>query len=339
MFIDPIPANPSCPDLGATPPHPVFPPALAGPRFQAARSARGEASIRGWPGRPAQSVDIVPAGAVTRRALAWKGMMAESIEASGGDSVEFRSRGPLPCLVVYETGKRISGESMLGTERHSSRKDVGRKLTFVPAGQELRERHHPQGPLRLMYLFFDPAQFPALAHAGFDAPSAASLHFDDPALTETALKLKRTLDGEDAGMETYLEALGIVLVHDLARLLQGLPRLAQRHRGGLAAWQQRAATSFIDAHLEETIPLATLAALARLSPYHFCRAFKQSLGMPPHKYHTQRRMEHAKSLLAGRTCSVTEIGLAVGYSETSSFTTAFRKATGTTPSAYQRMMA
>jgi AraC family transcriptional regulator len=75
-----------------------------------------------------------------------------------------------------------------------------------------------------------------------------------------------------------------------------------------------------------------------LSPYYFCRAFKQSLGMPPHRYHNSRRIEHAKTLLAKPELSVTEIGLTVGFSETSSFTAAFRKATGQTPTGYHRSL-
>jgi AraC family transcriptional regulator len=75
-----------------------------------------------------------------------------------------------------------------------------------------------------------------------------------------------------------------------------------------------------------------------LSPYYFCRAFKQSLGMPPHRYHNSRRIEQAKTLLAKPELSVTNIGLTVGFSETSSFTAAFRKATGQTPTGYQRSL-
>ena len=97
-------------------------------------------------------------------------------------------------------------------------------------------------------------------------------------------------------------------------------------------------TSYIEEHLAEPISLATLAELVGLSTYHFCRAFKQSVGMPPHRYHTSRRIEQAKALLAKPAVSVTEIGLAMGFSETSSFTAAFRKATGFTPSAYHRSL-
>ena len=56
--------------------------------------------------------------------------------------------------------------------------------------------------------------------------------------------------------------------------------LVTRVRGGLAAWQQRVVTDYVEEHLAEQIPLATLAGLARLSPYHFSRAFKQSFGVP-----------------------------------------------------------
>ena len=83
----------------------------------------------------------------------------------------------------------------------------------------------------------------------------------------------------------------------------------------------------------------TLAKLVRLSPYYFCRAFKQSFGMPPHRYHGSRRIEHAKILLAKPASSVTEIGMTVGFCETSSFSAAFRKATGLTPTAYRRSLA
>ena len=65
---------------------------------------------------------------------------------------------------------------------------------------------------------------------------------------------------------------------------------------------------------------------------------RASFGLPPHRYHTSRRIEHAKTLLAKLALSVTDIGMTVGFSETSSFTAAFRKATGFTPSAYHRSL-
>ena len=91
-------------------------------------------------------------------------------------------------------------------------------------------------------------------------------------------------------------------------------------------------------HLDEEISLQNLAEIAQLSRYHFARAFKHSFGLPPHRYHMSRRMERAKSLLEERARSVTEVGLMLGFAETSSFTTSFRRAVGVTPSDYRRAL-
>jgi AraC family transcriptional regulator len=107
-------------------------------------------------------------------------------------------------------------------------------------------------------------------------------------------------------------------------------------RGGLTGAQRKRLAAYIEAHLADELRLAALAELAGLSPYHFARAFKQSFGVPPHRYHTVRRIEHAKALLQTASHSVTEVALAVGYAETSSFSAAFRKVTGVAPSDYRR---
>ena len=94
--------------------------------------------------------------------------------------------------------------------------------------------------------------------------------------------------------------------------------------------------AYIEENVADDIPLATLAGLARLSQSHFCRSFKHSFGVPPHRYHTNRRIERAKQLLANRELTVTTIALDVGFSETSTFTAAFHKLTGQTPTRYRR---
>ncbi len=109
------------------------------------------------------------------------------------------------------------------------------------------------------------------------------------------------------------------------------------HRGGLAPWQRRALEAYIETNLAHRITLAMLSQLTRLSRFHFARAFKHTFGLSPHRYHTARRIARAKELLAMNQLSVTEIALSVGFSETSSFTAAFRRMTGLAPSAYRRV--
>jgi AraC-like DNA-binding protein len=137
---------------------------------------------------------------------------------------------------------------------------------------------------------------------------------------------------------SYFEALGTVLAHEVLDFAAEHGGVSSPLKGGLAPWQQREVTTYIESHLSESIRLATLARLAGLSIYHFCRAFKQSLGLPPHQYHCQRRIEHAKHLLASTRQAVTEVGLTLGYSETSSFTAAFHRTTGMTPTAFRRSL-
>ena len=285
------------------------------------------------------AVEIHPPHLVRRRTVVWDGMAAEIVQATRSEKMEFRFRAPLHLLAVHEQGIRRDGVTFVDGLPRSTLRDVRRKLTFVPAGHVYHDEWLEARVLTSV-LYFDPAKMP-MHHEADVAPATleARLFFEDATLSDTAFKLKRLIEHTGADSSRYLEALGAVLAHELIRLNDGLPRIAVPMRGGLAAWQQRLIATHIEERLAEQIPLPTLAGLVGLSPYHFCRAFKQSFGTPPHRHHTSRRIERAKTLLAESASSVTEIGLAVGFRETSSFTTAFRKATGQTPTAHRRSLA
>jgi AraC family transcriptional regulator len=287
------------------------------------------------------AVQVYPPDIVRRRTVAWDGMAAEIVQATRSENMEFHFRAPLHLLAVYDQGIRSDGETFVDGLPRSKLRDVRRKLTFVPAGHVYHEEwQRPRVLTRVLYLYFDPAKMPTHHETNVVAATlAARLFFEDATLSDTALKLKSLIERAGTNGSRYLEALGIVLAHELIRLKVGPPRIEVPMRGGLAAWQQRVITTYIEEHLHEQISLTTLAGLVSLSPYHFCRAFRQSFGTPPHRYHNSLRTERAKTLLAESASSVTEIGSALGFRETSSFTTAFRKATGQTPTAYRRSFA
>ena len=299
---------------------------------------RPSPSVKAAASQP-QLVTITPADSVVRRMVVGRGIAAELIEATGHERIEYRFKAPVHLLAVYEQGTRREGETTVGDRARSSLRDLARRLTFVPAGTEYREWHTLRAPMRMLLLYIDPAAMGSQPTADLnELPMAARVFFEDAALWTTALKLKRLVEHPTPDNQRYFEALGLVLGHELQRINRGAPRIDVDTRGGLAMWQQRIVTSYIEEHLAEPITLATLSGMVRLSPYYFCRAFKQSFGLPPHRYLTQRRIERAKLLLAKRAASVTEIGLSVGFSESSSFATAFRKATGRTPSSYHRSL-
>lgn len=286
------------------------------------------------------TVDVAPYRAVTRHGTEWCGMGVEFVQATTHDRVDYSFRSSRHLLAAYQQGVRSDGESYLEGVPRSTLRDVAKKLTFAPAGHEYREWHDPRTLTAVTYFYFDPAALQVDSESGLaDVQFTPRLFFEDATIWSTVAKFKRAIEASGSDSRLYIEALGVVLVHELIRLNRGAGRMEAAVRGGLAAWQQRIVTSYIDEHLSEQIPLATLARLVRLSTYYFCRAFKQSFGVPPHRYHTNRRIEQAKVLLASRKHSVTEIGLSLGFCETSSFTAAFRKTTGQTPSGYCRSLA
>jgi AraC family transcriptional regulator len=286
-------------------------------------------------GRTAGTVEFSPNDAVQRRTVSFEGVTVEIVQATKLQRMEASFCAPRHLLVVHEQGARRDGESFVEGLPKSMLRDFKRKLTFVPADHEYYEWQEPRSLARVAYFYFDPAHMPTQPQTR-GAALAARMFFEDAALSETTGKLIRLIESTGGDNRLYLQALGAVLAHELMRPTE--QRNEAPARGGLAGWQQHIVTAYIEEHVADQIPLAALAELIRLSPYYFCRAFKQSFGLPPHRYHTKRRIEHAKALLARPAPSVTEIGMRVGFSDTSSFTTAFRKATGLTPTAYHRSL-
>jgi len=143
------------------------------------------------------------------------------------------------------------------------------------------------------------------------------------------------VDAEDAGPVSRLSADGAILTIT-AELLRAAERHAEIPRGGLAPWQVKRVTSHLNEHLAEDVSLADLAALVGLSTFHFCRAFKQSTGLPPHRWQVARRIERARELLESSNLPVTEVAARVGYDDPTLLARAFRKAVGVSPSDYRR---
>jgi AraC family transcriptional regulator len=285
-----------------------------------------------------RALDVHPAHAVHRRAVAWEDIRAEIIQSVAHEKMEFRFCAPCHLLLVYEEGVRDEGETRVDDVASSTLRTLTRKLTFVPAGHEFREWLRPRARTRVICLYFDSTTMPMRPVPSSTAgPLRPHVLFENRVLWETAVKLATAVESGPEE-ERYAEALGVVVAHELLRVRGDVRRQGPPARGGLAVWQQRIVAAYIEEHLAEPIPLAALAQLARLSSYYFCRAFKRSFDVPPHRYQINRRIERAKALLANPCQSVTDVALTLGFSETSSFSTAFRQATGTTPSGYRRTL-
>jgi AraC family transcriptional regulator len=280
---------------------------------------------------------VTPPAIVRRQTGDWGFLQGEHMEVVRHEPFDYQFKGSRHLLIASERAERYDGETLVDGLPRSNRRAWSRRMTFIPAGYRFSGWQKPRALTRCTNLFIDPLNplfQPDLRLA--EVELRPRLFFFDPDIWATVLKLKAQLQHPCRSRNTYIEALGIALAHELVRMNEGVSSPVSDVRGGLSGWQQAKLTEFIEEHLGEELSLATMAQLVHLSPFHFSRAFKQSFGMPPHRYLTSRRIERAKMLLEERKLSVTEIGLDVGFSETSSFTATFRKVTGETPTGYRR---
>lgn len=131
------------------------------------------------------------------------------------------------------------------------------------------------------------------------------------------------------------QSLGQVLLWRLLLLTAG-KRQIDETRGGLAPWQARRTTEYLADNIERRVTLDELAAIARLSPFHFARAFNKTLGMPPYRYQQKLRMERACELLARSELRIIDIALAVGYESPQALARVFMRTYGVAPSQWRR---
>ena len=104
---------------------------------------------------------------------------------------------------------------------------------------------------------------------------------------------------------------------------------------GLTRSQARRVLDYIESHLSRHLTLGELARIAGLSLHHFARMFKRTVGMAPHRYVLERRLERAKGMLRSTGTSLVEISLSTGFSSQSHFTSTFRRLVGPTPTEFQ----
>jgi AraC family transcriptional regulator len=113
------------------------------------------------------------------------------------------------------------------------------------------------------------------------------------------------------------------------------PILAPR-RGGLPLARLNRVLEFIHANLDKKVSLSALAEAAHMNMYYFASLFRQSMGVSPHQYVLDRRVERAKQLLSNQKLSVLDVGLRVGFSHQNNFARAFRRQAGVSPGRFRK---
>ncbi|SEM19124.1 AraC family transcriptional regulator [Bosea lupini] len=251
----------------------------------------------------------------------------------GGDMY----RPASPELVLYldlRGGSRVRGDS--GGGHFEALSEKGDLYLDAPNFANMMNvaTHH-----QIRSLSFPKAQWESvLDEAANSGSSLESLQlyrgpFRSPAIQSSIRNLWSLSDEEGAPSRLLARAAGCEILAELCRL-SGAPFAPAK--GGLAPWARRRSMELMRARLSEDISLDELAAEAQLSPFHFARMFKQSVGVPPRVYLTRLRMERACELLEMTDLPVTEIASEVGYSSNQVLARLFTKHRHMTPSDYRR---
>jgi AraC family transcriptional regulator len=247
------------------------------------------------------------------------------------------SRPPLPDIVLMEDMlgcSRVRGD--LGGGRFDMATAKGALAVAAPnfATTVINDESH-----RLRSLAFPVAQWQGVleeaadGRISLDSYSIYGRVFDSPSIRSALRSLWALCDDEGAPSRLLARAAGCEIMAELCRL-GGAPFVPAK--GGLAPWAERRCLELMRARLSEDISLDELAAEAQLSPFHFARMFKQSLGVPPRVYLTRLRLEKACELLEMTDRPVTEIAHDVGYSSNQVLARVFLKHRRMSPTDYRQ---
>lgn len=157
--------------------------------------------------------------------------------------------------------------------------------------------------------------------------------FRSPLIHSIFRQLWRLGDEDGAPSRMLAQAAGCEILAELCRLHRAPFSPAV---GGLAPWAERRSMEIMRTRLAEDISLVELAVEVKLSPFHFSRMFRQSVGVSPQVFLTQLRLDKACELLRWSDLPVTEIAFEVGYCSSQVLARVFVKHRHTTPTDYRR---
>ena len=130
------------------------------------------------------------------------------------------------------------------------------------------------------------------------------------------------------------ESIALLVMNEVVQNA-GQQSAPSEYRNGCSRQDFGDVLAFIHEHLETDLSLTTLADLTGMSMSVFHRRFKQSLGVTPHRYIQDVRLEKAKQDLMQPDRSLAEIAYDCGFSSQSHFTTVFGKRIGMSPGKYR----
>lgn len=262
----------------------------------------------------------------------WPGLSAEHVKILGPSEYDF-SLPVSPNFLMLLDLHRVDGETEISGCPRTQKKNLRHRLTFVPNGAVVRGWSRIAKPAAFTALYFDARLLDESRCDLSRVPPIAE--FEDHMLRTTMLQFQAILSDPALDLPGYAETLATLLAFEIGRLRSQLKEPAPSGHG-LSQRQVRLVIDHLEGHLQEKTTIAELSGLLGLSRFHFIRAFKKAVGMPPHQFILHRRIERARELLADRDLSVSEIAARSGFGGVAQLSRAFRQIVGTTPTSFRR---
>jgi AraC family transcriptional regulator len=276
------------------------------------------------------------AAAATSDRLGWVGLQAARYRASPAFEID-QPALTYHMLVLFVRPPADFDVRYEGVKRHVP--PPAGSVLLLPAGSPVHVRSG--GHKSELHVFLKPGRVERVAAEAFDIDPARLTvppldAVDLPHLRAVMLAVDAELTAGGAGGPLAAESLANLLAVHLIRHVLA-PRSPGRGRDGtLPRGRLRAVVEYIEEHLDAGPSLDELAAVTRLSAYHFARQFKAAIGLPPHQYVIARRVERARQLLqAGTELSLAEVAAHAGFSDQSQFTHHFKRVVGVTPGQFR----
>jgi AraC family transcriptional regulator len=262
----------------------------------------------------------------------WDGIYLELHQQPKFETIEHQHTMHVIAAGLSSSSEDSSGERWLDGKRTRETRHLG-EIAMIPAG--ISHRCNWNTSVQFMVLAVEPAILIQVADDLVDRDRIELIsHFmteQDLLLQGIFLALKEEIEFGKIGGHLLVDSLKTTLaIHLLRKYCTTQPKLSS-YANGLSKSKLRQVTEYINEHLHQDLKLIEIAAIAQMSPYHFLRLFKQSLGITPHQYILQRRIEKAKYLLQHSQLSIAAIAFKVGFCDQSHLTRYFKRIVGLTP--------
>ena len=238
---------------------------------------------------------------------------------------------PMDCIMLYAQfgGARIR-EGIGSRTRAETGLNNG---VLVPAGVETYWQYSGAVDYAVFYLR-------ATGGTGLERVQAAArlsanpLAFSDALVSGCARQIVDEIDRGRRGDRAYLERLGAVMFERLARILAAEPD-SGASAPQLQLLRLQSVIAHVRQHLTSDLTVERLAAIASVSAPHFRRVFLSAMGLPPHRYVLNARLNRAKELLVQGDWPMSKIADECGFASQSHLSRCWSKEFGITPTEYR----